>query len=123
MDKKKIIRAATVPQSLDVFCKGMLKELSEKYEVVALSSPGEPLDRVREREGVRTIAVPMEGPAGDDKSASQGASVYDSQYDTQGWTALYDGWKADGRAGTYSYIHGLGVAYFHRTEAEDIDAD
>lgn len=60
MDKKKIIRASTVPQSLEVFCKGMLKELSEKYEVVALSSPGEPLDRVREREGVRTIAVPME---------------------------------------------------------------
>ena len=60
MYKKKIIRASTVPQSLDVFCKGMLKELSEKYEVVALSSPGEPLDRVREREGVRTIAVPME---------------------------------------------------------------
>lgn len=57
---KKIIRASTVPQSLDVFCKGMLKELSEKYEVVALSSPGEPLDRVREREGVRTIAVSME---------------------------------------------------------------
>ena len=60
MYKKKIIRASTVPQSLDVFCKGMLKELSEKYEVVALSSSGEPLDRVREREGVRTIAVPME---------------------------------------------------------------
>lgn len=60
MDKKKIIRASTVPQSLDVFCKGMLKELSEKYEVVALSSPGESLDRVRNREGVRTIAVPME---------------------------------------------------------------
>lgn len=60
MYKKKIIRASTVPQSLDVFCKGMLKELSEKYEVVALSSPGEPLERVREREGVRTIAVPME---------------------------------------------------------------
>ena len=60
MYKKKIIRASTVPQSLDVFCKGMLKELSGKYEVVALSSPGEPLDRVREREGVRTISVPME---------------------------------------------------------------
>ena len=56
----KIIRATTVPQSLNHFCRGMLKELSEKYEVVALSSPGEPLDRVREREGVRTIAVPME---------------------------------------------------------------
>ena len=57
---KIIIRASTVPQSLDVFCRGMLKELSEKYKVVALSSPGKPLDRVREREGVRTIAVPME---------------------------------------------------------------
>lgn len=58
--RKKIIRATTVPQSLDGFCKGILKELSEKYEVVALSSPGELLDRVRDREGVRTIAVPME---------------------------------------------------------------
>lgn len=58
--RKKIIRATTVPQSLDGFCKGILKELSAKYEVIALSSPGEPLDRVREREGVRTIAVPME---------------------------------------------------------------
>lgn len=58
--KKKIIRAATVSQSLDVFCRGMLRELSEKYDVIALSSPGEPLDRVREREGVRVIAVPME---------------------------------------------------------------
>lgn len=48
-----------MPLSLDVFCNGMLKELSEKYEVVALSSPGEELDVVREREGVRTIAVSM----------------------------------------------------------------
>lgn len=56
----KIIRAATVPESLDTFCKGMLRELSGKYEVVGLSSPGEALDRVAEREGVRTIAVPME---------------------------------------------------------------
>lgn len=58
--KLKIIRATTVPQSLDVFCKGMLKELSEKYEVIGLSSPGEALDRVAEREGVRTIGLPME---------------------------------------------------------------
>ena len=36
----KIIRATTVPESLDSFCRGMLKMLSEKYEVVALSSPG-----------------------------------------------------------------------------------
>ena len=59
-DKKKIIRATTVPGSLNVFCKGMLKELSKKYEVIGISSPGEALDRVSEREGVRTIAVPME---------------------------------------------------------------
>ena len=56
----KIIRATTVPLSLNTFCKGMLKELSEKYEVVALSSPGEDLSKVAEREGVRTIVVPME---------------------------------------------------------------
>ena len=56
----KIIRSTTVPVSLDVFCKGMLRELSEKYEVVGLSSPGEALERLAEREGVRTITVPME---------------------------------------------------------------
>lgn len=60
MEKKKIIRATTVPMSLKAFCDGMLKELSEKYEVVAVSSPGEDLDFVAEREGVRTVAVPME---------------------------------------------------------------
>jgi len=60
MEKKKIIRATTAPQSLDVLCKGMLKELSEKYEVIGISSPGEALERVSEREGVRTIAVPMD---------------------------------------------------------------
>lgn len=58
--KKKIIRATTVPMSLNHFCKEMLRELSKKYEVVALSSPGKELDIVAEREGVRTIAVPME---------------------------------------------------------------
>ena len=56
----KIIRSSTVPQSLDTFCKGLLKELSEDYDVIALSSPGEALDLVGRREGVRTIAVPME---------------------------------------------------------------
>ncbi len=56
----KIIRAATIPKSLDVFCRGILKKLSEKYEVVALSSPGEEMQSIAEREGVRTITVPME---------------------------------------------------------------
>lgn len=58
--RKKIIRSSTVPQSLETFCKGMLKELSEDYDVIALSSPGEALDLVGWREEVRTIAVPME---------------------------------------------------------------
>lgn len=60
MNKIKIIRATTVPQSLNTFCKGMLRELSEKYEVVGVSSPGEALEEVASREGVRVIAVPME---------------------------------------------------------------
>ena len=58
--KIKIIRAATVPESLDTFCRGILKELSNEYEVVAVSSPGDALGRVAQREGVRTFAVPME---------------------------------------------------------------
>lgn len=60
MAKKKIIRASTVPQSLNTFCKGILSELSGEYDVIAVSSPGEALDEVACREGVRTIAVPME---------------------------------------------------------------
>ena len=59
MKKKKIIRTATVPLSLDLFCRGLFKELSGQYEIVVLSSPLPELDRIREREGVRTIAVPM----------------------------------------------------------------
>ena len=60
MDKK-IIRAATIGMSLNIFCKGLLKELAnEGYEVVALSSPDEDLRELGEREGVRTIGVQME---------------------------------------------------------------
>jgi len=57
---KKVFRVSTVPQSLSTFCRDILKELSREYEVVAVSSPGEELDEVCTREGVRTIAVPME---------------------------------------------------------------
>ncbi len=57
---KKVVRAATVPLSLEAFCRDMLRELSRDYEVVAVSSPGKVLDEVGAREGVRTIAVPME---------------------------------------------------------------
>lgn len=58
----KIIRATTVPGSLNNFCRGLLSELQERegYEVVALSSSGEALDEIREREKVRTIAIAMQ---------------------------------------------------------------
>ncbi len=57
----KIIRTATVPGSLNNFCRGLLRELHEQegYEVVAVSSPGEALAEVEKREGVRTVAVEM----------------------------------------------------------------
>lgn len=58
--KKKIIRISTVPLSLDLLLKGQLKKLSESYEVIAVSSPGEGLKVVAQREGVQTRAISME---------------------------------------------------------------
>ena len=57
--KKKIIRACTVAQSIG-FVRDMLPDLMKKYEVVIVSSPGPEMDEVKERYGVKTIAVPME---------------------------------------------------------------
>lgn len=58
-NKKKIIRAVTVPQSLG-FCRDVMIRLRDMgYEVVAVSSPGEKLDAIRDNDGFRTIAVPM----------------------------------------------------------------
>lgn len=58
----RIIRTSTVPGSLNTFCRGLLRELREEegYEVVAVSSPGEAMREIAERERVRTAAVPME---------------------------------------------------------------
>ena len=55
----KIIRACTVSMSVG-FVAGMLPDLTKKYEVVLLSSPGPEMDEAREKYGVRTIEVPME---------------------------------------------------------------
>lgn len=56
-----IIRATTVPDSLSVFCHGLLKKLREEcgYDVVAVSSPGYALEEIAKREDVRTYAVTM----------------------------------------------------------------
>ena len=58
----KLIRVTTVPMTLVAFCTGLLRELQEQenYEVVAVSSPGEELNKLADSEGIRTIAVPME---------------------------------------------------------------
>lgn len=58
--KPKVIRISTVPLSLHLLLQGQLKMLAETYEVLAVSSSGEELHKVAEREGVRTCAIPME---------------------------------------------------------------
>lgn len=62
MNRTKIIRTSTISDSLSTFCKGLLRELCEKdgYDVVAVSSPGEHLREIAERESVRVVPVPME---------------------------------------------------------------
>lgn len=57
---EKLIRITTVPSSLKAFSGGLLKDLSNDYKVVAVSSPGLELDEVGRAEGVWTIGVPME---------------------------------------------------------------
>lgn len=57
---KKLFRISTIPTSLESLLKGQLRMLNEYYEVVAVSSPGKEMAVLREREGVRTIEVPME---------------------------------------------------------------
>lgn len=63
VDKKiRILRTSTVPGSIETFCNGLLKELqtTEGYEVVVVSSPGEEMETIARREGVRCVAVPMQ---------------------------------------------------------------
>lgn len=60
-DKVKIIRTSTIPTSLNIFCRGLLKESQSRhgYEVIALSSSGDDLKEIADREAVKTIAVDM----------------------------------------------------------------
>ncbi|SEW22145.1 Glycosyltransferase involved in cell wall bisynthesis [Chryseobacterium wanjuense] len=57
---EKVIRTSTVPLSLNLLLKGQLKFLNEFYEIVGISSEGELLDEVKQREGIKTIKVNME---------------------------------------------------------------
>lgn len=62
MNRIKIIRTSTIPMSLNTFCNGLLRVLQteEKYEIIAVSSPGRELEELSQREGVRIYIVPME---------------------------------------------------------------
>ena len=56
----KIIRTSTIPLSLNVLLKGQLKFLNGFFEIVGISSEGELLDEVKQREGIKTISINME---------------------------------------------------------------
>lgn len=59
-DKKKIIRAITVPLSL-CFCRDvMIKMRAMGYHMVAVTSPGPELDSLRRDDGFHCVEVPME---------------------------------------------------------------
>ena len=60
MSKKyKLIRLTTIDGSLWVLLKGQLRFLSAEFEVVGVADDSGRLAQVAEREGVRTVAVPM----------------------------------------------------------------
>lgn len=58
----KLICVTTVPQTQLAFCSSFLRDLQEQegFDIISVSSPGKRLNEISEREGVRTIAVPME---------------------------------------------------------------
>lgn len=55
---KKIIRATTVPQSLGFF-EGTMPELLKSYDIQLLSSPGEKIDELSAKFGIKTHTVDM----------------------------------------------------------------
>ena len=81
MEKKKIIRATTVPVSFDLF-EGTMRKLSENYEVQYLSSPGKELDSVKEQYEIKVHPVEMYrrlSPLKDMKSLCQLIKVFSKE--------------------------------------------
>ncbi len=57
----KLVQVTTVPMTIEYFLRGQIGYMKEKgFEVIAVSSPGEALDRVAAREGIEVVAIPME---------------------------------------------------------------
>ena len=59
MSKPKLVRVTTVPISMDKLLHGQLRFMNTSFEVVAISSDREYLERVGVREGVRTFPIDM----------------------------------------------------------------
>ena len=59
MEKPKLIRIATVPLSLDKLLSGQLNYMNSYYEVIAVSSEKEYLERVGKKEKVQTFHLEM----------------------------------------------------------------
>jgi glycosyltransferase involved in cell wall biosynthesis len=57
--KPKLIRITTVPLSLDKLLEGQLKFMQEHYDVIAISSTKEYLEKIGAREGVTTYHLEM----------------------------------------------------------------
>lgn len=59
MTKKKLIRITTVPLSLDKLLEGQLRFMNEFYEVIAVSSEKEYLEKIGKKENVSTFHIEM----------------------------------------------------------------
>jgi glycosyltransferase involved in cell wall biosynthesis len=57
--KNKLIRITTVPLSLETLLKGQLRFMSQQYDITAISSDKERLEKVGESEGVKTYSVEL----------------------------------------------------------------
>ena len=110
----KIIRTTTLGTSLYTFCEGILSDLRKKgYEVVAISSPDSDFEALREREGVRTIAIPMERRSFQgsrcivslDSCLFQGETGYGTFHDTQSRSAVYDSFLVGQSPCASTYIY------------------
>ncbi|WP_162126245.1 glycosyltransferase family 4 protein [Flavobacterium phycosphaerae] len=59
MEKQKLVRITTVPISLDKLLTGQLGFMSSRYEVIAVSAQKDALEKIGEKENIRTFHVEM----------------------------------------------------------------
>ena len=59
MNKPKLIRITTIPESLRGLLKGQLRFMSDHYHVIGVCSPGEAANEVIANEGVPMVYIPM----------------------------------------------------------------